>query len=285
MPQEQYANLIELAEYSFPVYASPGTETRAHAIAARAEQAYRFFQGVLNQHTKVQALILSPEDWGRFASHPMFGMPHYVDMHTLIVAGQEAEMWKMIVPPMEYLPPNVASALYKAYGQADSSVSIAPFMDLLALHEMVHLFINQAADAGDFHLPRRWLTELCCNLGLHAYVVNEEPAEMDHLTVFPQAIVALGNRHLSHTRLKDFEQLYAGMEPSNFAWYQSQLHVAAHHIYDAGGIPSLQAMFSYMVQSKENISDDQLEVKLQESVHPTVARVLSTWPELKLSEP
>jgi hypothetical protein len=41
-------------------------------------------------------------------------------------------------------------------------------MDLLAVHEVGHLFVDQAANQFDFHLPRRWLVELFCNLGLHA---------------------------------------------------------------------------------------------------------------------
>jgi hypothetical protein len=284
MSQNKYSNLVELMGYSFPVNASPGTEARAQVIAARCERAYRFFCDTLTQHVKVNALILTPEHWTKYASHPVFGMPHYVNMHTLVVAGQEGELWKMIVPPREYLPPDTARALRQVYGQTDGSVSVAAFMDLLALHEMVHLFINQATDTVDFHLPRRWLIELFCNLCLHAYVVNNEPGEMEHLTVYPQGIIALGYRHLTHTRLADFERLYAGMEPPNFAWYQSQLHVAAHRIYDAGGIESVKALFTTLVQSKDNISDEQLAIKLREAVHPSVANVLTTWPDLKLSE-
>ena len=280
MTQDRYSNLVELAGYSFPVYASPGTKARAQEIAARCERAYRFLHNMLDQRAKIRALILAPEQWEEFAGFPMFGMPHCVGMHTLVVAGQESEMSRMIVPPMEHLPPDTARALGKVYGQANGSVSVSAFMDLLALHEMVHLFIDQATDTVDFHLPRRWLIELLCNLGLHAYVVNKEPAEMAHLTVYPQGIVALGYRHLAHTHLVDFERIYGGMEPPNFAWYQCQLHVAAHHVYDAGGIECLQAMFRTIVQSRDNTSDEQLAAQLQKDVHPSVAKVLTTWPDL-----
>jgi hypothetical protein len=284
MTQDKYSSLVEMAGYSIPVYASPGTEARAQAIAARCGRAYRFFRDILNQRAKVNALILAPEHWERFAVYPPFGMPQCVDMHTLVVAGQEGEWWKTLVPPMEHLPPDTAHALREVYGQADGSVSFAAFMDLLAIHEMMHLFIDQATNTVGFHLPRRWLTELCCNLGLHAYVVNKEPTEMEHLTVCFQATVPPGYRHLTYTSLAGFERVYAGMEPDNYAWYQGQLHVAAHYIYDAGGIESLQAMFRTIVQSRDNISDEQLAVQLREDVHPSVAKVLTTWPDLKLSE-
>jgi hypothetical protein len=104
-----YSTLNELTGYSFPMYASPGIESRAQAIASRCERAYRFFSKTLNRNTEIRALILAPAHWKNFASYPIFGMPHYVDMHTLVVAGQESQMWGMIVPPMEYLPPRYSA--------------------------------------------------------------------------------------------------------------------------------------------------------------------------------
>jgi len=285
MTRDNYSTLNELTGYPFPIHFSPGTESRAQAIAARCERAYPFFSSMLNRTTEIRALILAPEHWEQFAGSPIFGMPHYVGMHTLVVAGQESEMWRMIVPPMEYLPPDMAQTLRKVYGTADGSVSVASFMDLLALHEMLHLFINQATDTVDFHRPRRWLVELFCNLGLHAYVAAVEPAQMEHLMTFPQAIVALGYAHLPHCQLADFERLYADMAPPNLAWYQCQLHLAAHRIYDAGGLEAVQALFRAIVQFQDNVSDERLAVQLRDTVHPTVAQVLTTWPDLEFSEP
>lgn len=283
MTQDKYSILSALKGYSFPVYASPGTEARAQTTAARSQRAFHFLSETLNSHTEIRVLILAPEDWKQFTGSSMFGVPQTVDTQTVVVAGQDSELWKMIVPPMEYLPPDTAHAIRKVYNQADGSVSVASYMDLLPVHEIGHLFIDQTANAFDFHLPRRWLIELFCNLCLHAYVAQEEPAEIEHLTVFPEAMIALGYRHLEHTNLDDFEQLYAGMEPPNFVWYLSQLHVAAHHIYDAGGIESVKALFRTIVQSKDNISDKQLAVQLQENVQPHAAQVLTTWPDLKFS--
>lgn len=281
---DKYSNLVALEGSSFPVFASPGTEARAREIAARCDQAYRFFQDTLHQRAEIVVLVLAAEHWEQYAAFPVFGMPHCADMHTLVIAGHENDMWKAIVPPLESLQPDIAQDLRRSYGQADSSVSVAAFMDLLALHEMMHLFIDQAADTGDFHLPRRWLVELLCNLGLHAYVVNQEPDEIDHLTIYPRAVSSLGYHHLAHTSLADFESVYAGMELPNFAWYQCQLHVGAHQIYDAAGIDALQAMFRTIVRFSGNVSDEELAALLEREVHPSVARVLTTWPDLRLQE-
>jgi hypothetical protein len=115
-----------------------------------------------------------------------------------------------------------AHTIRKVYAQADGSVSVASDMDLLPVHEVGHVFVDQTTDTCDFHLPRRWLIELFCNLCLHAY--------------------------------------------------------------DAGGIESVKAMFGTVVQANDSTSDEHLAMQLRESVHPNAARVLTTWPDLKLSE-
>jgi hypothetical protein len=273
--RERYPGLVEPAGTSFPVFASSGTEDRARAIASRCDRAHRFFRNTFEQPAEVVILVLAPEHWEKFADYPDYGMPHCTDARTLVVAGQENEMWKAIVPPLEVFPPDGAEALRRVYGQPDGAVSVGAFMDLLALHEMMHLFIDQTSGTSDFHVPRRWVIELLCNLGLHAYVVNEEPGAQEELTAFPQAIVSLGHDHLAHTSLADFERVYAGMEPPNFAWYQCQLHVAAHRVCDAGGIEALRAMFRTVVGFDGDVSDEQLDVVLREDVHPSVEGVLT----------
>jgi len=279
-----YQNLIAIEGYGLSVYASPGTEGRAQAIAARCANAQRFLQAALGADVATRVLVLSLRHWQRFTGSPMFGIPQTVDAQTVVVAGEDAELWTLIVPPPEALPPAVAQALRRVYGRSDGVVAIGAFMDLLAVHELGHLFIDQTAGAFDFHRPRRWLVELFCNLGLHAYVAAVEPGQMEHLTTFPQAIVALGYAHLSHRQLADFERLYADMAPPNFAWYQSQLHLAAHRIYDAGGLAAVQALFRAIVPSRDNVSDAHLAEQLRDAVHPTVAQVLTTWPDLEFSE-
>lgn len=277
MSRTNYSNLVELNTYSFPVYASQGAQERAHQLAARCQNAYSFFSSVLECKPNVRLLALAPEHWQEYTGSPMFGVPQTVDEQTVVVAGQNAELWKMIIPPLDMLPPSHAQAIRNTYGQADGSVDVAGYMDLLPVHEVGHLFIDQTTRQFDFHLPRRWLVELFCNLALHAYTAVEEPNQLSTLAVFPQAMVALGSNHLAHRALHDFEQLYAGMEPPNFVWYLSRLHVAAQQIYDSAGIEALRRLFRTIVQSSESLADEQLATHLQASVHPAVADVLVLW--------
>ncbi|NUM77937.1 hypothetical protein HUU40_26545 [candidate division KSB1 bacterium] len=277
MSKKDYLDLVELSEYSFPVRASDGVEPRAHLLAARCQKAYAFLSATLESKPKAQLLILAPKDWQKYTGSPMFGVPQTIDEQTVVVAGQNAELWKKIVPPLDMLPPSHAQVIQATYGQADGSIDVAGYMDLLPVHEVAHLFVDQAAQLFDFHLPRRWLVELFCNLALHAYTATEEPEQFSNLAAFPQMIVALGNDHLTYRSLHDFEQLYAGMEPPNFVWYLSRLHIAAQRIYDTVGTEALRRLFNAIVQSKASLSDEQLVSYLQANVHPAVADVLVTW--------
>lgn len=277
MSRTNYSNLVELNEYSFPVYASQGTQKRARQLATRCQKAYSFFSIALESKPRMRLLVLAPEHWQEYTGSPMFGVPQTIDEQTVVVAGQNAELWKMVVPPLDMLPPSHAQAIRITYGQADGSIDIAGHMDLLPVHEVGHLFIDQTAGQFDFHLPRRWLVELFCNLAMHAYTATEEPNQLSTLTVFSQAIVALGSDHLTHRSLQDFEQLYASMETPNFVWYLSVLDVAAQRIYDTAGVEVLRRLFNAIAQSSESLADEQLATHLQANVHPAVADVLVLW--------
>jgi hypothetical protein len=185
----------------------------------------------------------------------------------------------MILPPPGSLPPEAEQAMQAAYARPGGSLDLEPYMDLLAVHEVGHLFLDQAAGRFDTTAPRRWLVELFCNLGLHAYVAAEAPGQMPALVTFPQIVVGGGYAHLTHQALADFEALYAGMEPPNFVWYLSRLHVAAAALYEAGGLETLQRLWALLISGPGRPSDDQLAATLHAQVHPEAARLLTRWPD------
>jgi hypothetical protein len=276
MAQAQYPDLIELPDYPFPVYASTGAEQRAQRLAARCARGHSFLRTALAFDAEACLLVLGPEHWQAYTGSPMFGVPQTIDPRTVVVAGQNSELWSMIVPPLEGLPASTAQAMREVYGQADGSADIATYMDLLPVHEVGHLFVDQAAGRFDFHRPRRWVVELFCNLCLHAYVASHEPGELPALETFPRAIVATGAEH-QHQSLGAFETLYANMEPPNFVWYLSRLHTAAKTIYDVAGTDALRRLYTLIVQAPEHLSDEQLADQLRDDAHPAVADVLIGW--------
>jgi hypothetical protein len=279
MSQKLYPNLFELSGFPIAVYFSAGTEQRAREIAGRCQRAYQFLGPTLNFEAEICVLVLAPEHWQDYTGSPMYGVPQTIDKRTLVVAGQNSELWKMIVPPLEDLSPSVAQAMRVVYGQPDGSIDLASYMGLLAVHEMGHLYLDQATGTFDFNFPRRWLVELFCHLCLHAYIAIEEPQQLPSLETFPKTIVIRGLSPLSYQTLDDFERLYAGMEPPNFVWYLSRLHLAAQRIYEAGSIETLQRLWQALVQSSEKLSDEQLALRLRTEVHPEAERVLAKWPD------
>jgi len=273
MSLKQYSNLIELEDCQFPVYASAGTEQRAQSIAVRCRNAHEFFDATFEFEPQMRVLVLTPEHWNEYAAFPVYGMPHYTDERTLAVAGQDNGFWQSMSPPVEVLPPPAAQAMQAAYGQPDGSINLSSFFDLLAVHEIGHLFHLQA----EREFPRLWLRELFCNICLHAYVVAQEPEQMPALETFPQIVANSGVDELPYRSLDDFERLYIDVGAQNYGWYQCRFHVAAKHIYEAGGIEALQRLWKAFPQSDEKLSDEQLAARLREDVHAEVERVLTAW--------
>ncbi|NUO82093.1 hypothetical protein HUU05_18635 [candidate division KSB1 bacterium] len=278
MSQKNYSSLSKLSGYSFPVYLSAGTEDRAQKIAKRCEGAYGFLRTTLAFEAQVCILVLAPEHWKEYTGSARYGVPQTTDARTLVVAGRDSELWQMIVPPPETLSPLAAQAMREVYAQSDGSLSVAPYMNLLAVHEIGHLYLDQATGKFDFKLPRRWLVELYCNLCLHAYVAALEPEQLPALETFPQTIVDLGFAHLPHHTLNKFEELYAGMPPQNFIWYLSKLHVAAKRLYDSRGVEILPRVWKMLLNSSEGESDAQVAERLRAEVHHEAKRVLTAWP-------
>jgi hypothetical protein len=276
MVEGRVSELVTIDGFSFVALASPGTEPRARRIAERCGRGHRFLTQALGFDADLRLLMLAPEHWEQFTGSPMFGVPQTIDERTVVVAGENAELWQMVVPPLESLPAPAAEALRRVYGQPDGSINIASHMDLLPVHEVGHLFVDQAAGGFDFHQPRRWLVELFCNLALYAYAVAEEPDQLENLETFSR-VTAKPIEPFPHQALADFDRVYADMDPPNFVWYLSRLDVAARQPYAAAGPGAVPALYRFIVQSKDGVPDDRLAEQLA-GVHPKLADVLLSWP-------
>ncbi|WP_287907673.1 hypothetical protein [Chloroflexus sp.] len=110
------------------MHVSKGSENRTHQLAARCQKAYAFFSRALECKPNVSLLVLAPEHWQEYTGSPMFGVPQTVDEQTVVVAGQHAERWNMIIPLLDMLPPSHAKAIQHTYGQEDGSVDVAGYM-------------------------------------------------------------------------------------------------------------------------------------------------------------
>ncbi|MEZ4899653.1 MAG: hypothetical protein R2806_22600 [Saprospiraceae bacterium] len=270
---QSYADLNELTGFSMKAYYSPGNEERAKVIVGRCERTIAYVKSLVGFKPKVSLFILNPEHWKKYATFPVYGMPHYPDSERLIIASEDNDFWKSFIPPMDQLPMDLANKIRKAYTTAEGTLSMMAFFDLLALHELGHGFHEQ----GGLTMQRLWMQELFCNIMLHTYIAEKEPANLPALEVFPEMVVAGGTSGYAFTSLADFENRYDQMDPKNYGWYQCRLHVAGKHIYNAGGEKTLVVLWKGLKGRKEIMTDEQLVTFLKKKVSKEVAKVLTDW--------
>jgi hypothetical protein len=275
---QNYDSLIHLDGYKTNVYFSIGTKERAITMASRCDKVLQFYNKHISFEPSVTLLILSPQDWSKYTDFPVYGMPHYSDEKTLIVASEDNEFWKSFVPPISELPKELAGQIIKTYSQKNGDLSMQAFFDLLAIHELGHAYHSQ----GKLTMQRKWMGELFSNILLHTYIAENEPDLLPALTIFPKMVVAGGKSELKYTSLKDLETKYNEIDqkyPKNYGWYQCRWHMAAGNIYDAGKVETFKKLWVTLRSQKEVLDDTSFATLLSKNVHQSVANVLLKWDE------
>src|SRR5688500_15925920 len=132
------SGLTVIDDFDFPVYASPGSQARAEALAARATRAVRWLTGILGPKPQPVLFVVGPADWPRVASIPHYGMPHaYGD--KVVVGTEPAPFWREIVDWFwPHLRPETKERVRSAYGDPPDLGSAFP--DLVVVHELTHLY-------------------------------------------------------------------------------------------------------------------------------------------------
>jgi len=273
--RSQFQGLDSLDTKCLKIYYSKGHKTRATEMASHMQECIQFADTLLRYRPVVSLLILSPVDWPHFTSVPVYGMPHYSNDNTLVVASENNDFWKSFIPPLTELPAALATEVKRAYSEKDGQLSMQPFFDLLALHELGHAYHRKAS----LNMQRKWMGELFCNIFLHTYIAERQPQLLLALTVFPNMVVAGGSKGYMYTNLDQFENNYAEIankHSKNYGWYQCRLHVAAATIYNAGGQLVLPRLWT-VLKDKTHKDDQQFARELATKVHTSIAGVMLKW--------
>ncbi|HMI80142.1 MAG TPA: hypothetical protein VK484_15190, partial [Ferruginibacter sp.] len=184
--------------------------------------------------------------------------------------------WKSFIPPVEQLPKEMRKQVEAVYRDKDGNLTMQPFFDLLAIHELGHAFHLQ----GGLTMQRKWMGELFVNILLHTYIAENEPEVLPALTIFPQMVIAGGSAAFKYTSLNDVHERYAeiGQQyPKNYGWYQCRWHAAAAVIYNTGGKLVGRKLWDALKSQKEILSDEQLAAFLETAADKTVADVMRNW--------
>ncbi|HEX5624419.1 MAG TPA: hypothetical protein VFX48_00265, partial [Saprospiraceae bacterium] len=221
---QSYDGLSRMDGHQTTVYYSEGAKTRAAEMANRCDRVMAFYKEHLPFQPTVTLLVLSPKDWSKHTWFPVYGMPHYNDDKTLIVASENNDFWKSFIPPVDQLPAPLAQSIKNTYTDPSGQLSMQPFFDLLAIHELGHAYHFQAG----LTMHRKWMGELFANIFLHNYIAEMEPEKLPALTIFPQMVVQSTDQStLAYTSLQDLESKYdeIGQKyPKNYGWYQCRWH-------------------------------------------------------------
>lgn len=269
---------LQRLDAAFAVYYSTGHNQRALSIQKRIDKAMNFFEKLVNFRPAITVFVLAEEDWKKHTSIPMvYGMPHYTEENKrLYLAATDNDMWKSFIPPVNVLPENLKTAVVNAYGNENGALSMQPFFDLLALHELSHAFQFQ----GELNVQRKWMGELFANIFLHTYIAEEEPGLLGALTVFPKMVIESGAKEFEYTTLQQLEENYnliATTHPKNYGWYQCRWHAAAGEIFDKGGVATAGKIWNAFRKEKKNLNDDELIPFLEAQMLHDVASVAKNW--------
>jgi hypothetical protein len=263
----KHEGLASLPGFPFEVRTSASTREQAGRLADRCARAYSYLGDMLAFRPECALVVLNRADWSQRASQPLYGLP-YCSAGNLFLAGEPSDLAARLEQVASSAPPAAARALDQVYGTGADR--LAPFGDLLVVHELAHAF----HDGVPFAFPRSWLMELFANLALYAYVVANEPDRALHLETLPRAALEHGLLKPVARDLRYFEAFYPYIEPLTYVWYQFRLTMMAKGLIDAAGPNMLRRMWDAFA-----LSDEQLSGVLAGRVYPTAGQWLASWNE------
>lgn len=255
---------------ALPTFASPGLELRAESIAAIAASSHEYLAGLLEHRPEIQVVVLSASDWPAKGRQSLHGLPNAED-GTLVVAGTEAAWWADIAG---MAPTGSEAEVAAVYADADGVIRLGEFFDLVAVHEVAHLFAEFVV-----RFPRMWLGELFANLCLQAWVDRRSPASLATLLTLPRLAAAAPAEAFERRTRAEFEQHYGSIGGPNYVWYEFRLQVEAAELYRVAGEASVRLMFdAFRVEGGDpaplgeigytgGLDDGALAARLAEGVH------------------
>ena len=264
----KHQGLASLPGFPFEVRTSASTREQAGRLAARCARAYSYLGGMLAFRPRCALVVLNRADWSERGSHPLYGMPYY-SAGNLFLAGEPSDLIAWLEEAAGSAPPAATRELDQVYGT--EAGRLAPFADLLVVHELAHAF----HDGVPFVFPRSWLMELFANMALYAFVVAEEPDQSSHLETLPRVVLEHGLLKPVARDLRYFEAFYPHIEPLTYVWYQFRLTMMAKDLIDAAGPDVLRRLWDAFA-----LSDEQLAGVLGGRVHPAAGQWLASWNEL-----
>lgn len=223
--------------------ASEGFAERATELQARVHEAHAYLTAGLGTDFDPLVIVADPTDWALGEDEaPPYGIPYATDELELVIPADPTQ--------------NFLVDTYAAFGSRESAER---FADLIAVHELGHLHVGELR----LELPQGWLSEFlatylaCCFLTAH----RPEDAALWY---------TLSRAHAEgfvpeHRSLETLDELYFGVGPDTYIWYQNTLTLMVERV-----VPDLGLDFALRLRSSGLGSDSDTRTTLAaaESIHP-----------------
>ncbi len=233
----------------------------------RTKKAVDYFNQYIDpQPIDVAINIFTQPDWNNHTSVRPYGMPHIASKKDLNMAFENNPLWQSTIPPKGSIATTEMKRFIAVYGDQNGNISMKPFFDFLAIHELGHLVAIQS----NVNFSAHWLNEFYANLLLHGYVATVEPENLDILTLSPNVNTQLLSP--KYKTLEEFEKhYYQGMDPINYVWFQARFHQVAHQVFDQLGNEGIAKLFKQFKNAPEMKSVAETIDYIEKNVDPKLA--------------
>jgi len=266
------SGLTPLPWFPFTVAASADAVEAAGRLARRTEHAYWYLRRLLRFTPRFRLLVLSREDWPRFAEVPAYGIAHFTSDSHLVVGSEPADAWSDVSRELaRALPAAALRSVRNVHGahpvHADAP-DLRELAEALMAHELARVIADQSRAA--FALP--WLKDAFANYALVAVLGETDPAALHRLGTLAEATREL-------TAVTPHASRLAGRpKPSPFEAVLVQLSLtrAAYVAYAEERGAALARWFSLARKAGAETRGDIARV-LSRDVHPSIGALAAAW--------
>jgi hypothetical protein len=269
------SGLSPLPWFPFTVAASEGEEEAAGRLARRTEQAYWYLRKLLRFTPRFRLLVLSREDWPKFAKIPAYGIPHFSADAHLIVGSEPADAWSDVSRELaRALPAAALRSVRGVHGTHPSQPGAPDLRELteaLMARELARVIAVQAR--ASFSPP--WLGDAFANYALVAVLGETDPEGLHRLGTLAEAARELApitphpSKLAARPKLSAFHAVLA----------QLALTRGAYVAYAEERGAALARWFSLARHPRADRRGDAARVLWRE-VHPAIGALAAPWDRL-----
>jgi hypothetical protein len=219
---------------------SPGYDVHARTLGSMVDGAYRWLSEWLGVEMAFTLSVLRRENWELMRRVP-YGYPHSnaSRMTIYVPARYPPRLMNQLTAMVESAEPALQQPIREGFPTLETA--ICHFLDLVAVHELGHLF----SAALHLELGAGWLAEFVADLFATAYFAEGSPADLPVWLAWAQLQTA---QNVPHRTVAEYDAPPKPLEFRNANFYQGQFNLWAYEVWQREGkaiAPRLIREFSH----------------------------------------